>query len=186
MGIWYVDAGGSQLNLLPDGVFSVSVDAFGFEYLADSHLPRWHFIGVSMRIGAGMSNALISRSRLERIVALAISLWLGLGPIAAALPGGEREHDCCCNSAGACLLGGCDCGSQESRDSSPCGGLRSSGGTSGDVTTLSCVRDLGEGTLDLTGVIVELVGYSLSGAMFSPEISPPAPEPPPPRFASTC
>jgi hypothetical protein len=186
MGIWYVDAGGAQLDLLPDGVFSLSVDAFGLEYLADSHLPRWHFIGGSMRIGAGMSNALISRSRLERIVALAICLWLGLGPIAATVPAGEKEHDCCCNSAGACLLGGCDCGSQQSRDSSPCGGLRSSRDTNGEGTTLSFVRDLGVGTLDPTGVIVELAGHSLSGVMFSPEISPSAPEPPPPRSASAC
>ena len=137
-----------------------------------------------------MSTAMVRlvdrRVGVRNVCAVVFCLWLGFGPIASAAPWSEEEHDCCCDGASACQLGRCDCGSQDSRDSSPCGGLRSSGGTSGDVTTLSSVRDLGVGTLDPTGVIVELAGHSLSGAMFSPESSPPAPEPPPPRSASAC
>ena len=133
-----------------------------------------------------MSKALVGRFRLEQDIVLAICLWLGLGPFAAAATLWEEVPDCCCGGGSACLLGGCNCGEYGDRDTSPCGGLRPSKDADGDATTLSFVRDLGVGDFKEGGIIVEIVGHSLSGATFSPEIAPPAPEPPPPRSASAC
>lgn len=131
-----------------------------------------------------MSNALVSRSRLERIVALAICLWLGLGPIASASPLWGAGHDCCCGSGSFCRLGGCDCGEYGTRDDSPCGGLRPAKDIADTAVVLSFVRDLGVGSFSQDGITIELRGPSLSGDTVSLEPAPTAPEPPPPRSAT--
>lgn len=80
---------------------------------------------------------------LRSVLAVLVCLWLGLGPVLAASSVWESEPDCCCGSASACLLGGCDCGDQQSRESSPCGGLRSGEGTGTDASILTFGFHLG-------------------------------------------
>jgi hypothetical protein len=133
-----------------------------------------------------MSNALTSRSRLVRIAALAICVWLGPGPIISATPWQGDDHDCCCATGSVCLLGGCDCGEQGAGDDSPCGGLRPAKDVNDAATALSFVRDLGVSALDFSGFILEIAGSSILNTVTLTEAALPALEPPPPRSASAC
>jgi hypothetical protein len=133
-----------------------------------------------------MSNALTSRSRLVRIVAVAISVWLGPGPIISAAPWQGDDHDCCCGSGSVCLLGGCDCGEGGTGDDSPCGGLRPAKDVNDAAIALSFVRDQGVSAQDSSGIILEIVGCSILNTVSFTEAALPALEPPPPRSASAC
>ena len=113
-----------------------------------------------------------------------VCLWLGLGPVLASSSLWKSVPDCCCGSGSACLLGGCDCGGQEPRESSPCGGLRSAEDFGGNVTILSFGLHLGLAAHEISESRVESVGQAPIDDDLMPELVVRSLEPPPPRFAS--
>lgn len=124
------------------------------------------------------------RTWLRSALAALVCLWLVSGPLLAASSLREAESDCCCGSSSACMLGGCDCGGHESRESSPCGGLRSAQDLPGQATVLSFGLHLGLVAWDTAGGRIGSIGQALMA-------DDPVPEPvahnlelPPPRGAS--
>ena len=132
-----------------------------------------------------MCTDLRHRIWLRSALAALVCLWLVSGPLLAASALRGAESECCCGSASACLLGGCDCGDRVGRDSSPCGGLRSSSEASHQAAVLAFGLHLGLVNDDVSVRRVDSIGQAPTADV--PPQEPPvlALEPPPPRLAMT-
>ena len=133
-----------------------------------------------------MTRVLRHRVQVLRLCASVLCLWLGVGPLAAAVSVSEEEHDCCCAGGSACQLSGCSCGGHGERETSPCGGVQSSNNSHRNAAPLSFVRQLGVSPLDATGLAVLFSGSAVQSVKSAPEVFASAPESPPPRLGSAC
>jgi len=124
------------------------------------------------------------RERLRPVLSVLVCSWLGIGPVLAASSLWESEPDCCCGSGDACLLGGCDCGNDDARESSPCGGLRSAEDFGGGSTILSFGLHLGLAAQEISENRVESVGQAQVDDWFLPDLPARSLDPPPPRSAA--
>lgn len=123
------------------------------------------------------------RSWFKSVLAGLVCLWLGIGPVLASSSLWEAAPDCCCGSGSACLLGGCSCGDNESRESSPCGGLRSAEDFGDQATVLSFGLHLGLVAQGVSESRIESVGEAPieDDLVLEPLVR--SLEPPPPRSA---
>lgn len=123
------------------------------------------------------------RKWLRSVLTSLVCLWLGTGPVLASNSLWEATSDCCCGSGSACLLGGCSCGVNEARESSPCGGLRSAEDYGGQATVLSFGLHLGLVAQGIPESRVGSIGEAPIEDVPMPEPQVRSLEPPPPRFA---
>ena len=114
-----------------------------------------------------------------------VCLWLGIGPVLASSSLWEPEPECCCGGESVCLLGGCDCGNADTRDSGPCGGMRSKNDPGSTLSVLSFGLHLGLAVNEISARRLLPIGETERSG--SPSLEPPVRllEPPPPRVAST-